>query len=100
MDIRGHVLFAIGALSALFWLTSGGHRFDWMSGTSAALCATAVVSLTALGLHERRHHAPFLPLDLLADRTIRSRPCSRWCSRRASSRSSSSCRSILSSATA
>lgn len=70
MDIPGHVLFALGALSALFWLTSGGHRFDWASTTSAALFGTAVVSLTALGFHERRHRAPFLPLDLFAERSI------------------------------
>lgn len=70
MDIPGHVLFALGALSMLFWLTSGGHRFEWASTTSAALAATAIVSLTALTFHERRHHAPFLPLDLLIERTI------------------------------
>ena len=70
MDIPGHVLFAVGALSTLFWLTSGGHRFDWASATSAALAATAVLSLTALVFHERRHRAPFLPLDLFAERAI------------------------------
>ena len=70
VDIAGHVLFAIGTLSTLFWLTSGGHRFEWMSSTSAALFATAVISLMALVMHERRHPAPFLPLDLLADRAI------------------------------
>jgi predicted MFS family arabinose efflux permease len=64
------VLFAIGTLSTLFWLTSGGHRFDWLSSTSAALFATAVISLGALVVQERRHPAPFLPLDLLADRAI------------------------------
>src|SRR5205085_9834656 len=26
-DVPGHVLFAIGAVASLFWLTSGGHRF-------------------------------------------------------------------------
>ncbi|HYC46347.1 MAG TPA: MFS transporter [Burkholderiales bacterium] len=71
MDVAGHVLFAIGTLSTLFWLTSGGHRFEWMSSTSAALSITAVASLAALVMHERRHHAPFLPLDLLAQRAIR-----------------------------
>ena len=71
MDIAGHVLFAIGALSTLFWLTSGGHRFAWTSTTSAALFATAVISLSTLVWHERRHAAPFLPLDLFAERAIR-----------------------------
>lgn len=71
IDVAGHVLFAIGALSALFWLTSGGHRFEWASAISAALFATAAVSITALVWHERRYTAPFLPLDLFRERAIR-----------------------------
>src|SRR5688572_6451635 len=69
-DIAGHALFAIGALSTLFWLTSGGHRFEWGSATSLALLALAVGSLAMLFRHERRHESPFLPVDLLRDRTI------------------------------
>jgi len=69
-DLAGHVLFAIGAVSALFWFTSVGHRFGFASAASAALVATAVVALTALYLHERRHPFPFLPVELLRERTI------------------------------
>jgi EmrB/QacA subfamily drug resistance transporter len=69
-DLPGHVLFAIGAVSALFWFTSVGHRFPFASAASAALVATAVVALAALYLHERRHPSPFLPVDLLRERTI------------------------------
>src|SRR5688500_2630250 len=32
-DVAGVVLFAIAALRTLFWLTSGGHRFGWLSST-------------------------------------------------------------------
>jgi MFS family permease len=71
MDIPGHVLFALGALATLFWLTSGGHRFAWSSSMSFALAATGVISLGALTWHERRHRAPFLPTELLAERAIR-----------------------------
>ena len=71
MDVAGHVLFAIGALSALFWLTSAGHRFAWTSATSAALFATAASALAILAWHERRHPSPFLPIDLLRDHAIR-----------------------------
>jgi EmrB/QacA subfamily drug resistance transporter len=71
IDIPGHVLFAIGAPCLLFWLTSGGHRFGWASSLSFALLATALLSLTALAWHEQRHHAPFLPIELLAERAIR-----------------------------
>jgi predicted MFS family arabinose efflux permease len=58
-------------VSALFWLTSGGHRFDWTSTVSLAIVGTAIVSLALLTWHERRHHAPFLPVDLFRDSTIR-----------------------------
>ena len=70
-DVPGHVLFAVGAVAALFWLTSGGHRFSWFSSTSLILAGTAALSLAGLAWHERRHRAPFLPVDLFRDRTIR-----------------------------
>jgi EmrB/QacA subfamily drug resistance transporter len=69
-DLPGHVLFAIGAVSALFWFTSVGHRFSFLSAQSLALAGLAVVSLGALVWHERRHVSPFLPVDLLRERTI------------------------------
>lgn len=69
-DVAGHVLFAIGALSTLYWLTSAGHRFAWGSTLGIGLAVTAAVSLAALYLHERRHSAPFLPVDLMQQRTI------------------------------
>src|SRR4051812_37437343 len=69
-DIPGHILFAIGAVSALFWFPSVGHRFGWHSGESFGLVVLAAASLTALVWHERRHVSPFLPLDLLRERTI------------------------------
>ncbi len=71
IDVAGHVLFAIGATSALFWLTSAGHRFAWWSMASGALLVTALASIALLFWHERRHPAPLLPMDLLRDRTIR-----------------------------
>jgi len=69
-DVPGHVLFAIGAVSALFWFTSVGHRFAFLSPASLALVAAAVLSLGALVWHEQRHASPFLPVDLLRERTI------------------------------
>lgn len=70
-DVAGQVLFAIGALSLLFWLTSGGHRFAWASGMSGALGITALASLALLVSQERRHASPFLPVDLFQERAIR-----------------------------
>jgi MFS family permease len=69
-DVAGHILFPIGAVSLLFWCTSVGHRFTWGSGVSLALVATALVALGALYWHELRHPSPFLPVDLLHERTI------------------------------
>ena len=70
-DVAGHVLFAVGALATLYWLTSGGHRFAWWSATSLALLVTAAVALALLLIQERRHEAPFLPVDLFREKTIR-----------------------------
>ena len=69
-DVPGHILFAIGAVSALFWCTSVGHRFSWGSPESFALVGVASVTLSILVWHERRHPSPFLPVDLLRERTI------------------------------
>jgi len=70
-DVPGHALFAVGALSALFWLTSVGHRFSWASPVSAAVFSLAVLTLGTLYWHEQRHPAPFLPVDLWRQETIR-----------------------------
>jgi len=69
-DVPGHVLFAVGAVSTLFWLTSVGHRFAWNSLEGAGILVLAVVTVSLLVWHERRHVAPFLPVDLLRERTI------------------------------
>ena len=69
-DIAGHVLFAVGAVSALFWFTSVGHRFAWNTWESLALVALAIGTLGTLYWHEKRHVSPFLPVDLLRERTI------------------------------
>jgi len=69
-DLPGHVLFAVGALSTLFWLTSGGHRFAWASAPSLALLTTGAVARGLLWRQERLHPAPFLPVELLRERTV------------------------------
>ena len=69
-DVPGHLLFAVGAVSALFWLTSVGHRFAWNSAESIALLALACVTIFLLIRNEMRHRAPFLPVDLLRVPTI------------------------------
>jgi MFS family permease len=70
-DYIGLVLFALGASVTLFWLTSGGHRFAWLSGASGALFVVAAACIVGLYLHEHRTPTPFLPMDLFADRAMR-----------------------------
>ena len=70
-DIAGIALFFVGALSALFWLTSVGHRFSWSSTASIVLLLLACIALGGLFWHESRHGAPFLPIDLLRQPTIK-----------------------------
>lgn len=70
-DVPGHVLFAVGAVSTLFWLTSAGHRFAWASPASIAILTTGVMALAALYWHEQRHKSPFLPVDLLGMKALR-----------------------------
>lgn len=69
-DVPGHFLFAIGAVSTLFWLTSVGHRFAWNSLESIGLFVLAVTTIVLLIRNEMRHRTPFLPVDLLRERTI------------------------------
>src|SRR5262249_37842487 len=66
----GPVLLGVGAVSALFWLTSVGHRFAWSSTEGMGILALAIVTISLLVWHETRHRAPFLPIDLLRERVI------------------------------
>lgn len=70
MDLRGALLFALGMGSTLWWLSSAGHRFAWLSPQSAGWLAAAAAGWLLLLGNERRAARPFLPLDLLRDRTI------------------------------
>jgi EmrB/QacA subfamily drug resistance transporter len=69
-DVVGQILFAISAVSALFWLTQVGHRFPWGSVESLALAAAALAAIGALVWHEKGHPSPFMPVDLLRERTV------------------------------
>lgn len=64
-DFIGLLLFALAMSTSLFWLTSGGHRFDWASLASAALGLAAAALWSSLLRVERRAERPFLPIDLV-----------------------------------
>ncbi len=70
-DATGIVLFALAATTALVWLSSAGHRFEWASATSFALVAAALAFGVALVRVERRAERPFLPFELLALPAVR-----------------------------
>ncbi len=70
-DRLGIVLFALTAATALTWLSSAGHHFDWTSVASASLVAASLVFGIALVHVERRAERPFLPLELLALPAVR-----------------------------
>ncbi len=69
-DVGGLVLFIVAITLLLFGLSSGGHRFDWLSFWTVLLFGGAAIVWTALLLHERRLAAPFFPLELLRMRAI------------------------------
>ena len=70
-DVPGLVLFAGAMCTTLYWLSSGGHRFEWGAPASLALAALAAVLWVALLRVERRAERPFLPIDLVRRPAIR-----------------------------
>ncbi|HJV59696.1 MAG TPA: MFS transporter [Albitalea sp.] len=64
-DPLGLLLFVVSACSALLWLSLAGHRFHWLSGTSALLLGLCAAGGVALARQQRRHPSPLLPLDVL-----------------------------------
>ena len=64
-DPVGLLLFVVTAVSALLWFSLAGHRFPWLSATSAGLIVLALLGGAALLRQQRRHPSPFLPLALL-----------------------------------
>ena len=70
-DLLGVAWFALAAVLALLWVSFGGHRFDWISPASAALGLGCALLWAGLIRRERREAAPFLPVELLREPSIR-----------------------------
>ncbi|MEO8751399.1 MAG: MFS transporter, partial [Casimicrobiaceae bacterium] len=64
-DVVGALLFCVATATFLFALTSGGHRFAWMSWPMLALLASALACFAVLVAWERRHHDPVIPIHYL-----------------------------------
>src|SRR5450755_4649351 len=61
-DVLGALLFTLSALAFLFGLSSGGHRFAWVSWQTAALMGGALIGFTLLVIWERRVPDPVIPI--------------------------------------
>ncbi|HZQ62163.1 MAG TPA: MFS transporter [Casimicrobiaceae bacterium] len=69
-DPVGTIVFAASALTLLFALSSGGHRFAWNSPALFALLALALSGFVALVYWERRREDPVIPVRLLEQPAI------------------------------
>jgi EmrB/QacA subfamily drug resistance transporter len=71
IDYLGAFLLVGGVSILLIWVSLGGINFDWVSWTSGALVAAAVV-VTAAAIHVEANVAkdPVIPLRLFKDRTL------------------------------
>jgi len=70
-DRLGLLLFAAAISSTLYWLSSVGHHFEWLSATSVVLLLAVLVLWATLLRVERRVERPFLPIDLMRRPPIR-----------------------------
>jgi MFS family permease len=70
LDITGAMLFVIATLSLLFALSSGGHRYPWMSWPIFSLAIVAALGFALLIPWERRAADPVLPVRLLGTAAI------------------------------
>lgn len=61
-DVVGALLFAASALTLLFALSSGGHRFAWASWPMATLAGGALIGFSLLVAWERRAADPVIPI--------------------------------------
>jgi len=64
-DVLGALLFGAATAMLLFALSSGGHRFAWLSWPMLALLVAAIAGMVFLLAWERRHPDPVIPVHFL-----------------------------------
>jgi EmrB/QacA subfamily drug resistance transporter len=71
IDWLGIALLIVSASALLLWVSLAGQpgMFAWLSGTSAALAATALVGTVLFVLVERRAAEPVVPIRVVTERT-------------------------------
>ncbi len=70
-DLLGAAGFVSAVTVSLIWASFVGYRFEGSSGTSLALATGCVLLWVALMVREMRHAHPFLPIEMLRDRSMR-----------------------------
>lgn len=70
-DPFGALTFAAAVTLSLIWTSFAGYRFGWTSYASLSLAAASVVLWVVLLRRDIRGPNPFLPIELLRDRSMR-----------------------------
>jgi len=70
-DPLGALAFAAAVTASLAWASFVGYRFAWNSAISLALVAGSALLWSALITRELRQDNPFLPIELLRERSMR-----------------------------
>lgn len=64
-DVVGALLFCAATASFLFAISSGGHRYPWLSWPMAGFVGGALTAFAVLAWWERNHHDPVIPIHFL-----------------------------------
>ncbi len=70
VDFIGLILFPIMMTLIIYWLSAGGHYFDWQSETSIILLVAFLVISLGFVLQQKKVEYSFLPLALLKRKEI------------------------------
>lgn len=70
VDWWGLMLFPICMTLMIYWLSSGGHEFDWQSVESFWVIGISLSFALILAVQQRKTSVSFLPLELLKRREI------------------------------
>ena len=80
LDAIGAVLMMLAAVSLLLALSSGGARYPWLSLEIGGLVALSVVLWALFAWRLTRAAEPFLPLNVLGNKVVRSATLAGACS--------------------
>lgn len=79
LDVAGAILMALAAIIMLLGLSWGGNTYPWASGQILGLFALSAILWGLFALRIATAAEPFLPLDILADRVVRTGTAASFC---------------------